>query len=557
VVALAYLTGRVVGALAAGGYVDVAALGVVLVVAAVAPVVSQWATVVMSNRVAAAVEVKAAAALLAPPVITHLEDPAVADRYELARGRNGFAVVGGLSQVPALLQSRLGVAGSACLVGVVWTWWAAAVLVAIAVLVEWHSIQVTRQEWDSWSGQAQWQRRCGYTFDLGMGAAAQEVRVFALAGWLVDRHRRDWHTAMSPMWRTRRRGLLTGLPLVSLQVAMTIAVTALAARSALVGSLSLAGATTAATAILAVGWGAGSGSAVAVARGRASLHALRSLPRLIATRHPAASVPTVRASPSSVTERAAGAMPRREILLEGLRFRYPDRDTEVLRGVDLRLRRGETVALVGINGAGKSTLVKLLTAGYRPTGGRITVDGVDLRDLDTAAWQRRVAVVTQDFLRLPVSVAGNIAPARYLVAADEEAPDADLTSVIRDAGVDGRTVPDATQPGGSGLSGGQWQRIALARALYAVRSGCGLLVLDEPAAALDARSEAALVERYLDLTRGVTSLIISHRFSVVRGADRICVLAGGRIQEEGSHDDLVATGGAYATMFAVQAARHA
>jgi ABC-type multidrug transport system fused ATPase/permease subunit len=358
-------------------------------------------------------------------------------------------------------------------------------------------------------------------------------------------------------------------------------------------------------AVLAVGWGPGTGSAAAVAGGRACLGALRTLPVLIAERHhdrprplpdgpppvpapghsglgsanrrdPAAAVPLLPSPPYGRV--SLSGVPRVGIVLEGVCFRYPGSGDDVLRGVDLRLRAGESVALVGANGAGKSTLVKLLSGAYRPTRGRITVDGIDLRDLDCAEWQNQIVAVVHDFLRLPASLADPVAPTCGRL--DDMAADAwgsrgpfppdgrcgDMWELAHDAGIADLvaslpagwdTVLDGTYRDGGGLSGGQWQRVALARALHAVRRGGGLLILDEPAAALDVRAEAALVDRYLELVRGTTSLVISHPFSVVRRADRICVLGDGRIVEEGSHDELVSTNGWYSVMFAAQKARHA
>jgi ATP-binding cassette subfamily B protein len=254
-------------------------------------------------------------------------------------------------------------------------------------------------------------------------------------------------------------------------------------------------------------------------------------------------------------------MPAREIRFENVSFRYPGSDVDVLRDLDLTIRAHEALALVGVNGAGKSTLVKLLGGAYKPTTGRITVDGVDLSELDLKAWQRRIAAIVQDFLRFPLSVTDNVVFGAVERADDEVA----LAKVARESGIDDvvrglpdgwDTVLDKTFDGGVDLSGGEWQRIALARALFAVHAGAGVLVLDEPAAALDVRAEAELVERYLELTSGVASLIISHRFSVVRNADRICVLADGRITEDGTHEQLLEKGGTYAAMFRLQAERY-
>ncbi|MGH2873819.1 MAG: ATP-binding cassette domain-containing protein, partial [Solirubrobacteraceae bacterium] len=255
----------------------------------------------------------------------------------------------------------------------------------------------------------------------------------------------------------------------------------------------------------------------------------------------------------------ADGRPRARIVLDRLSFGYPGASEPVLRGVDLELRLGESLGLVGLNGAGKTTLVTLLARMREPTGGAIAVDGQPLQALDARAWQRQVAVVYQDFARLPLTAAENVglfgrgAVDRVLLerAAERAGAEALIASLPR--GWD--TVLSPHYAGGVDLSGGQWQRIALARALYAVAAGARVLVLDEPTSQLDVRAEAAFYDRFLELTAGITSIVISHRFASVRRADRIAVLDGGRIGELGSHDELLAAGGSYARMFELQAKR--
>ena len=232
----------------------------------------------------------------------------------------------------------------------------------------------------------------------------------------------------------------------------------------------------------------------------------------------------------------------------------------MLSGLDMVIPAGRSIAIVGANGAGKTTLIKLLCRMYDPTAGRITVDGADLRHVDPVDWQRRVAAIFQDFARYHLSARDNVAlgatdlagDARPLRAAAEKAG---ALALIEGLPRGWDTVLSRQYAGGVDLSGGQWQRVALARALLAVEGGARLLILDEPTAALDVRAEAELYDRFLEITAGLTTILISHRFSTVRRADRICVLADGRVAEQGTHDELVAQGGRYATMFALQAAR--
>jgi ABC-type multidrug transport system fused ATPase/permease subunit len=254
--------------------------------------------------------------------------------------------------------------------------------------------------------------------------------------------------------------------------------------------------------------------------------------------------------------RPAAGLPVREVRFRNVRFAYPTAAAggePVLDGLDLAIPAGTSLAIVGQNGAGKTTLAKLLCRLYDPQAGAIEIDGTDLRELDTSEWRARVTAVFQDFIRFELPLRDNVAPAG--------APDDAIRAALAEAGASGLadldTVLSRAYPGGTDLSGGQWQRVALARALCAVKQGAGLVLLDEPTAQLDVRGEAEIFERILAATRGVTTILISHRFSTVRHADRICVLEHGRVVELGTHDELIAQGGRYRTMFELQAARFA
>ena len=235
----------------------------------------------------------------------------------------------------------------------------------------------------------------------------------------------------------------------------------------------------------------------------------------------------------------------------GVGFAYPGSDRRVLDGFDLTVPAGTSLAIVGRNGAGKTTLAKLLCRLYDPTAGAIEVDGVDLRDLDLDAWRGRLSAVFQDFVRFERPLRDNVAP--------RGAPDDVIRAALAEAGAAGLADLDTPlargYPGGTDLSGGQWQRVALARALCAVRMGAGLVLLDEPTAHLDVRGESEIFERVLRATRRVTTILISHRFSTVRLADRIAVLEAGKVVELGTHDELMSSGGRYRTMFDLQAQR--
>jgi ABC-type multidrug transport system fused ATPase/permease subunit len=248
----------------------------------------------------------------------------------------------------------------------------------------------------------------------------------------------------------------------------------------------------------------------------------------------------------------AADLGRQEIAFRDVSFGYPGNEHAVLAGLDLTVPAGTSLAIVGQNGAGKTTLAKLLCRLYDPTAGSITIDGVDLRDVEVAGWRNRVAAVFQDFVRFELSLRENVDPAG-------EASDDDIRAALADAGAAQLTELDTPlakgYAGGTDLSGGQWQRVALARALCAVRRGAGLVLLDEPTAQLDVRGEAEVFDKVLQATRRVTTILISHRFSTVRHADRICVLEHGRVIELGNHEELMARGGRYQTMFELQAKR--
>ena len=236
-------------------------------------------------------------------------------------------------------------------------------------------------------------------------------------------------------------------------------------------------------------------------------------------------------------------------------FAYPG-GAPVLEHFDLTIPAGESLAIVGQNGAGKTTLAKLLCRLYDPQAGAIEVDGIDLRELDVDAWRSCVTAVFQDFIRFEASLRDNLAPRR---SGETQPDDGALREVMAAAGVKDLASLDTIlakgYAGGTDLSGGQWQRVALARALTAVRRGAGLVLLDEPTAQLDVRGEAEIFGRLLAATRERTTILISHRFSTVRQADRICVVEHGRVVELGAHDALMALGGRYRTMFDLQAQR--
>lgn len=285
-------------------------------------------------------------------------------------------------------------------------------------------------------------------------------------------------------------------------------------------------------------------------------------------------------------------------VFENVGFRYPESEKWAIRNVNFNLKPGERLALVGENGAGKTTLTKLIARLYDPTEGRITLDGVDLREYDLESLRSAISVIFQDFVRYDMAFGANIGVGEvesveaYLAEtqksqAGKEEPANNSTSKGNKNSLNGKPKIDAPPiavpaqistaaekslaatllprlpdgydqmlgkrfDGGVDLSGGEWQKVALARAY--MRGGARLLILDEPTAALDARAETEVFTRFSELSRGRMAILISHRFSTVRMADRIVVLQNGTVIEEGTHDELVLRGGAYAELFELQAA---
>jgi ATP-binding cassette subfamily B protein len=265
--------------------------------------------------------------------------------------------------------------------------------------------------------------------------------------------------------------------------------------------------------------------------------------------------PTVQSKPN--------AFPAPNPIHQGFEFRnvsftYPGTERTVLHNFNFTLSPGERIALIGENGQGKTTVVKLITRLYDPTEGQILLDGIDLREYSIEDLHRQIGVIFQDFMRFEMTARENIAVGRidhpHQQADIEDAAHKSLADTVVDKLAHGYDqVLGRRFEGGVELSGGEWQKMALARAYL---RDAQLLILDEPTAALDARSELEVFERFAELTQGKMALLISHRFSTVRMADRIVVLSGGRLLEEGNHQQLMAKNGLYASMFEMQAASY-
>jgi ATP-binding cassette subfamily B protein len=375
-----------------------------------------------------------------------------------------------------------------------------------------------------------------------------------LVDWLGDRFGQQWMQVMEQLWQARQidqRKMAALLILVLLANALTLF---LAARSALQGALNIGALTVLVQGLFSMAFLADQEGDVWIENGALPAPDVLELERAVA-----AHIATL----SAGTPLASGS-PAHAICFDNVFFTYPGRETAVFDGLTLRIEVGRSLAIVGLNGAGKTTLIKLLTGLEVPQRGRITVDGVDLTALDLTTWRQAVAAIFQDFVHYELPARDNIGFGAVETLGDSAA-DQRIAGAAQRAGADailaelpnGLATPLSRRfSGGTDLSGGQWQRIALARAMTAVAAGARVLVLDEPTAHLDVRAEADLYDRFLDLTHGLTTLVISHRFSTVRRADRIIVLEAGRVSEDGSHAELVAANGQYARLFHKQAMRY-
>ena len=518
--------------------------GAVFVLLQVLTPIHQTVSANLGSRTAAWLYDRLTLACVRPQGMGHLEDPELTNDLNMGRDFD-MGIVGPPLNISmdfiasGLVEMVAGLASAAVLFA--YAWWAPLVLAGA-----WLGTHYLLRESGVWKDRntdevRESQRQAEYAYRLAVDPpAAKELRLFGLSGWTVERFRSARRRLFDLQWqatRLRERPVIWSLLLVSAANVFVFWSIAAAAMDGSVGvgqlvTFAQAGIGTSMIAFGGLSWALDGASAPAAAVLRLEDDMVRtgSLPQ---------------------GPRPVDGLPAREIRFRGLSFAYPTSGEPVLEGLDLVIPAGSSLAIVGQNGAGKTTLAKLLCRLYDPQQGRIEIDGVDLRELDLDAWRARVAAVFQDFVRFELPLRDNVAPAG--------APDEAICTALEGAGATGladlETVLARGYPGGTELSGGQWQRVALARALCSVEGGAGLVLLDEPTAQLDVRGEAEIFDRILAATRHATTILISHRFSTVRHADRICVLEHGHVIELGTHAELIEHGSRYKTMFELQASR--
>ena len=550
--AFAIAMGVLVGAVQRGAPLagPLAFAGSVFVLLQVLGPIHQAVSANLGDRTAAWLYDRLTEACVRPPGMGHLEDPALTSDLTVARdfdlGMTGPPLAISMDFIANGMAAMIGGIASAVIL-VRYSWWAPLVLAGAWLATHWllrESAIWRDRNTEEVRGA---QRDAEYAYRLAVDPpASKELRLFGLSAWTIERfraRRSRLHELQYAATRLRERPMAWSVMLV---VSANALVFWVLAEAAVDGRISLGEAVVYVQSAIGVSAIAFGGFSWALDGAAAPVAAVLRLE------------PAMRPAGALASGQRPATGPSREIRLRDVTFAYPAAATApdrppapVLEHFDLTIPAGSSLAIVGQNGAGKTTIAKLLCRLYDPQSGSIEIDGVDLREIDLASWRERVTAVFQDFMRLELPLRDNVAPAG--------APDHVIRAALESAGATGLarldTILSRAYDDGTDLSGGQWQRIALARALSAVAMGAGVVLLDEPTAQLDVRGESEIFDRLLTATRQCTTILISHRFSTVRHADRICVLEHGRVVELGTHDELMAAGGRYRTMFDLQAQR--
>ncbi|MFI1828432.1 ABC transporter ATP-binding protein [Streptomyces sp. NPDC020412] len=533
-----------------------AGIGAVAALAVVLPFVATYTEVRLQRGIAHLAQRRLYGKVNGFVGLARFEDPAFLDRLRLAQDSTISAPGQITSAMFGLVQQAIAVTGMIAVLSAV-SPWLTAVTIAAAVPALLVQVSLTRRQAAlTWEISPRNRRQLFYQELMLNVSAVKEVRLFGAGGFLLGRMDTETRDINAAEERHDRRVLALQSPPAVLGALIAAGGLAWTVHGALAGRFGVGDV----SAYLAASAGVQGALSVTISHVSGGYHSLLTFRHYVEVNRLPADLP-VRPDPLPVAPLAD------RIEFDDVWFRYRDDGPWVLRGVSLTIARGESIALVGLNGAGKSTLVKLACRLYDPTRGTVRWDGTDVRDLDPAQLRDRISAVFQDRVAYDLSATDNIGigdlrhlgdPERIADAARRADAHGFLSELPRGyATLLSRTFPepDDAETGkpsaGVALSGGQWQRLALARAL--LREGRDLLVLDEPTAGLDAAAEQQLHERLRAHRAGTTSLLISHRLGTVRRADRIVVLADGRIGESGSHAELVAVGGEYARLFALQA----
>ncbi len=518
---------------------------------------------ILGDRTSGQLQSELVAACSNPAGIAHLERPGLAAELVAARdfdlGIMGPPINVAMGFVGSGLVMLLGGAAQAVALATV-TWWG-----AIVISAAWISTHWLLRGSSFWAHRGdpevqQEQRHADYAYRLAVDAApAKEIRVFGIGGWVVDRFAMRRNSLLDMQWKAmklQQRSLASVFGVLAMAHAVVLVPLF---RSAFNGGYSLSSVVVAVQAMVGVAaLGVGVSFSWALDAAAAPVKAIEGLSSRMAEEGSLSAAPDEhRHHLHNVPAHSIAALPASDIRFVDVGFTYPAGGAPVYEQLNLTIPAGKSLAIVGRNGVGKTTLVKLLCRLYDPTSGSVRVDDIDIRNFDPEEWRSRIACVFQDFVRLELSLRDNVAP---LSAGDSGAVgDGLIVDALTIAGADGLARLDQrlskAHVGGTDLSGGQWQRVALARAIAGVKLGAGVVILDEPTAQLDVRGEAEIFERLITATRGCTTILISHRFSTVRHADRIVVIERGEVVESGSHEELMASGGKYKTMFELQAAR--
>lgn len=475
--------------------------------------------------------------------IDQLENPKNADLISLARGlgMNQYGPAGAVRGLVGVASAQLTMVVGGVLVAT-FSIPLALILLATGIVGRRILLQAMLRSLQVITQQTQVLRRADYFRSLALGRGpAREIRVFGLADWILSKFGSHWHSSMQRLWKRRRT--VVAAVFVAVPYTLVIAIAYQMIGSAALGrSLDLAEMAVLLQAVTVAAQLSMGGQVWRLEYGSLGISSVERLRVLVQ-------------EPAALT--SSKPPPKRSaIRLDNVSFKYPTASDFALKNVTLNIPAGSALGLVGPNGAGKTTLIKLIASLYPPTDGAIKIGSFDLEDLSPSEWRKQLSIVFQDFTRFPLSVRENVAVGAPNLADDDEL----LSSVARRAGADRiiqklplgwDTILSPEYQGGVDLSGGEWQRIGIARALFSLAAGAQVLIADEPAANLDPNAEAALYRELSSLAGEATLILVSHRIAAIHDLPRVCVLDRTLVQE-GKPSELLNSQGLYRELFLLQ-----